>query len=360
MLNDKRLWRVRVCLLVSMLLLVATRAEAGWFGDEVRSVPLDPGYSMMPRLFGDVDGDRRADYCRFVGERNAAFFSCGLAANNYAGRSFAGPVDTTVYQPDNSAFAQLADVTGDGRADLCTAKVSGDLVWVACFTNPTDSGAWRRLLVQWVSNVSGEHPMVFADANADGRADFCRFRAYSNRGPAWPVCDFYNGSYFSGRIEFGPGFDMGYSWGPRLWGDVNGDRKVDFCRAVGDHPYIFLSCATGNGSTWNHRGVNGPGPFDWGYSSLPRVLGDVTGEGRADFCRFVGPSNTPYLSCVHADLAGFGGFLTTGSIGDRGYSDMPRVIVDVTGEGRGDFCRFVGDPALPMLLCSKSYNDFLR
>lgn len=159
MLNDKRLWRVRVCLLVSTLLLVATRAEAGWFGDEVRSVPLDPGYSMMPRLFGDVDGDRRADYCRFVGERNAAFFSCELAANNYAGRSFAGPVDTTVYQPDNGAFAQLADVTGDGRVDLCTAKVNGDLVWVACFTNPTDSGAWRRLLVQWVSNVSGEDPM---------------------------------------------------------------------------------------------------------------------------------------------------------------------------------------------------------
>ena len=30
------------------------------------------------------------------------------------------------------------------------------------------------------------------------------------------------------------GIDVGYDWGPRAFADVNGDRKADFCRFVGD------------------------------------------------------------------------------------------------------------------------------
>ena len=45
--------------------------------------------------------------------------------------------------------------------------------------------------------------------------------------------------------------------------------------------------------------------IDQGYENLPRLLADVNGDNRADFCRFVGDSPNIFLSCNLANASGF-------------------------------------------------------
>ena len=96
---------------------------------------------------------------------------------------------------------------------------------------------------------------------------------------------------------------------------------------MGDAPNIFLSCnlATAGGFDSNQYTFNLIPGLDRGYAHLPRQLADVDGDGRADYCRFVGDAPNIFLSC---NLATAGGFdsnqYTFNSIPglDRGYAHL--------------------------------------
>jgi hypothetical protein len=186
---------------------------------------------------------------------------------------------------------------------------------------------------------------------------FASFRSYFNGGPEFPVCELFGGLNFNGGTIWQDVWDRGYDWGPRSWVDVNGDRRVDVCRAVGDWPGIFLACAINHGTGWVHYGLNSPGGWDFGYGHLPRMFGDVGNDGYMDYCRFVGDSNYPTLSCAGVVDGGFTWGAFTGRIADLGYSWMPRAMADANGDGLADFCRFVGESGAPRLACAvaKSY-----
>jgi len=139
--------------------------------------------------------------------------------------------------------------------------------------------------------------------------------------------------------------------------DVNGDGRADYCRFVGNSPNIALSCnlATVNGFDSNQYTFNSINGIDPGYSSLPRTLADVSGDGRADYCRFVGNSPNIALSCNLARATGFdSNQYTFNSISgiDPGYSSLPRTLADVNGDGRTDYCRFVGNSPNIALSCN--------
>jgi hypothetical protein len=139
--------------------------------------------------------------------------------------------------------------------------------------------------------------------------------------------------------------------------DVNGDRKADYCRAVGEGsgPNSYLTCTLSTGT-----GLGGDVTVqidDWGYSDR-RWMADFNGDGKADFCRAVGDTSGPnsYLACTFANGSGFThGIDVMMPMSDWGYSDR-RWMVDVNGDGKADYCRAGGEGwgGSSYLVCSLS------
>lgn len=96
--------------------------------------------------------------------------------------------------------------------------------------------------------------------------------------------------------------DVGYNHLPRAFIDVNGEGHVDFCRFVGDHPRIFISCRLSTGKNFE----SAPG-IDLGYGHFPRSFIDGNNDGKPDFCRYVGDAPLIRVSCLLAGATGFTG-----------------------------------------------------
>ena len=191
-----------------------------------------------------------------------------------------------------------------------------------------------------------------ADVNADGKADYCRFVGDGPNIRLSCALSFLN--TFGGddkEVQSEPGFDRGYEDLPRFMADVNADGKADYCRFRGDRNVPDLWCLLSDGRKFGTTEVKTSVSLDKGYDHLPRFMVDVDGDGQADFCRFVGARETPVLSCLLSEKTKFGTTeVKSGSI-DLGYDHLPRFMVDVDGDGRADYCRFVGARETPMLSC---------
>ncbi len=103
--------------------------EALVVGPSLRDAELDARSSYATLRMGDVDGDGRDDVCVRIGEA----FDCWLAGADFGAR-VPGPVlsdedgwgDALAY-----GSIRLADVSGDGRADLCGRNADGLSCWIA-------------------------------------------------------------------------------------------------------------------------------------------------------------------------------------------------------------------------------------
>jgi hypothetical protein len=112
--------------------------------------------------------------------------------------------------------------------------------------------------------------------------------------------------------------------------------------------------------------INNPpeGVADHGIPKKPSFLADVNGDGIRDYGRVVG--NEPKDIMLSFQLGKQGGefqsepnaVTTIRGETDLGYDHFSRWIEDVNGDGRGDFCRFVGNiPPFPACLLSDG-NSF--
>ena len=218
------------------------------------------------------------------------------------------------------------DFNGDGRADFC--RVS-DYNYLKC-TVSTGTGFGTTY-----SSASAVDPgygagRAWADVTGDGKADYCRVVG---------VTDKYLNCTPSTATGFGPTFgsgpvQAGYDAG-RAWADATGDGRVDYCRVVDDWGPVLRctpSTGTGFGSTFGSRGID-PG-YDAG-----RAWTDVTGDGKADYCRVTGGWDK-FVHCTPSTGSGFGATFGSGKL-DPGY-DSTRAWADVNKDGRADFCRGVG------------------
>ncbi|MBI2395654.1 MAG: hypothetical protein HYV09_39175, partial [Deltaproteobacteria bacterium] len=154
--------------------------------------------------------------------------------------------------------------------------------------------------------------------------------------------------------------DWGYS--DRRWmADWNGDRKADYCRAVGNSggagSYMMCSLSTGTGRRDAYVAAVG----DWGYSDR-RWMTDWNGDGKTDYCRAVGNSGGygSYLLCSLSNGEGANDVYAA-TVSDWGYSDR-RWMIDWNGDGKTDYCRAVGNTGGygSYLLCSLSTGTGAR
>ncbi|MEM6794586.1 MAG: SpvB/TcaC N-terminal domain-containing protein, partial [Acidobacteriota bacterium] len=299
------------------------------------------------RAFADVDGDGRADFCRELGPPDSRYLSCALAgASGFQGAELTSALGQRFDFGYPDRPRGFHDVDGDGRADYCRIVGNSPSEFLSCalaseagfglydFSSPPGLGL----------GFGGSLPRAFTDVNGDGRTDFCR--AAGDPGSPALACALAGDSGFEGaEVRSAAGFDFGYPNLPRAFVDVNGDGRSDFCRAVGNWPYPFLSCALSRGDGFVTYGFNSAPGFKWGHGDKPWQFADVNGDGRMDYCRGLGASPNVYLSCALALGSGFGSedYISDPTTPfDFGAPDRPRALVDMDGDRRADYCRFVG------------------
>ena len=186
----------------------------------------------------------------------------------------------------------LADVNGDGRADIIGFGASNVFVSLSngngTFGAPISSSpGFTKNIGGWTDN--NNFPRLVRDVNGDGRADIVGFGA-SN---VFVSLSNGNGT-FGAPISSSPGFTKNVGgWTdnnnfPRLLADVNGDRRADLIGFGASN--VFVSLSNGNG-TFGTPTAYSPGLTKnvggWtDNNNYPRVAGDVNNDGKADLIGF--------------------------------------------------------------------------
>jgi hypothetical protein len=308
----------------------------------------DYGYSaggwrveLHPRHVLDLTGDGKAD---ILGFGNAGVY----VSRNTGGGSFTEPAFVLA----NFGFDQgwrverhprlLADLTGDARPDIVGFGDAG--TYVAKNNGNGGFGAPQLVLANFGYTAGGwrteRHIRALADVTGDRRADVV---AFGDAG-TWVARNKGDATFHAAQFAVA---NFGYNQGwrverhPRLVADLTGDGRADIL-GFGDAG-VYVSRNNGDGTF--------AAPVlalqDFGYAQgwrverHPRFLADTTGDGRPDIVGF-GDAGT-YVSVntgngTFADpklvVANFG--YAQGWRADR----HPRFLADLTGDGRADIVGF--------------------
>ncbi len=184
-----------------------------------------------------------------------------------------------------------ADVTGDGGADIVGFGQAG--VWLSIaqgngtFSSPTLAVANFGQAAGWSDD--NLYPRALADVNGDGRADIVGF---GQSGVFVSLASASGTGAFSDPTFVLSNFGQASGWATqdgyaRVLGDVNGDGMADI---VGfGQAGVWVSLATGSGNFANPAfGLANFGQAS-GWSSddlFHRELGDINGDGKADIVGF--------------------------------------------------------------------------
>ena len=242
-----------------------------------------------PRMMADTNGDGRAD---IVGFGNAGVYVSRAGSGGSYG-AVTRVVDNFGYTAGGWRVDKhprmMADTTGDGRADIVGFGNAGVYVSVAqsdgSYAAPVrvvnnfgyDAGGWRV----------DRHPRFMADVTGDGRADIVGFGnagvyvslAQSNGTFSNPIFGVANFGYNAG------GWRVGMH--PRFLADTTGDGRADI---VGfGNAGVYVSTSRGDGTFNNpvrvvdNFGYNAGG---WRVEKHPRFLADITGNNKSDIVGF--------------------------------------------------------------------------
>lgn len=311
-----------------------------------------------PRHLADINGDGKADIVGF-GEHGAylslangtgGFGAVGLGLKWFA-PSAGGWTDDSRYP------RHLADVNGDGRADI--VGFGENAVFVSLANSQGGFGS-VGIGLQWFTPSAGgwsndeRYPRHLADVNGDGYADIVGFGEHA------VYVSLGNGQGGFGSVGVGLKWFTPSSGGwanddkyPRMLADINGDGKADIV-GFGEHA-VFTALADGQGGFGPvNIALQWFTPSSGGWSSedrYPRMLADINGDGRADIVGF--GENAMYYALAdvnggfsHVDI---GPRWFTPSAGDYASNDTtPRYLADITGDGKADIVAFSPDGVVVM------------
>jgi MYXO-CTERM domain-containing protein len=288
---------------------------------------------------GDVNGDEKADVCA----RASAGIACWLSNGTGFPEKIDGPAWSNANGWNKTGYwstIRLADIDGDGKADLC-ARSSTDF---RCHRSTGTGFETAAIIGPGLSNESGwNHDHYFgtirmADVNGDGKADVCA------RSSTDFSCWLSDGAGFPDKIT-GPALSNDSSWNEvEYWStlrmpDVNGDGKADLCgRAAAG-----LRCWLSEGTSFSEA-IIGPelsNEKGWNkvqyYSTLR--FADLDSDGKDDVCA----RSSAGLRCWLSDGAGFPTQIVGDMMSDENgwnkaqfYSTFR--LSDANGDGRADAC----------------------
>ena len=298
-----------------------------------------------PRFLADITGDGRAD---IVGFGDTAVWT---ALSNGDG-TFQPPrvvladfcLQAGGWRVDRHPRF-LADITGDGKADIVGFGDAG--VWTALSNGDGSFGAPQFVVADLGFEAGGwrveKHPRFLADITGDGRADIVGF----GDAGVWTARSKGDGSFRAPQFVVA---DLGFEAGgwrvekhPRFLADITGDGKADIV-GFGDAG-VWTARSKGDGSFRAPQFVVADLGFEaggWRVEKHPRFLADITNDGKADIVGFgdagvwtarsKGDGSFRAPQFVVADL----GF----EAGGWRVEKHPRFLADITGEGRADIVGF--------------------
>ncbi|MCL2723048.1 MAG: FG-GAP-like repeat-containing protein [Polyangiaceae bacterium] len=304
-----------------------------------------PSYPPYPRLVRrsqtDIDGDGNADLCA----RGKSGILCDLSHGSGFSIEIDGPAWSDAKgwaRPEYGHTIQYGDVNGDGKADVCARDALGmicDLSNGSGFPTEIRGPAWSDD-EDWAKPEYYE-TIQLADVNGDGMADVC------GRDARGILCSLSNGNGFPTGV-LGPAWSDAAGWNQDMYytmiqfADVNGDGMADVCGRDENGVVCYLS--DGNGFPTEVRGPNWSNASGWSkveYGSTIRFV-DINGDGKADVCGRAARGMVCSLSSGHA----FGPELSTGPEWSdaKGWAEYYRTIqfADINGDGKADVCARAG------------------
>jgi len=286
-------------------------------------------------FLADVNGDGRADLIRLWQNPNGSAFAQVSPSNGsgYPTPSFNGNVGG--WDPA-TVRDNFADVNGDGRADLVRVYKNGaDMFAQVSLSN--GSGYPSPSFNGRVGGWNDAWKPYFADVDGDGRADLVVIWQNPD-GNAWAQVNLSNGVGF-------PSQDSNASvggWNPAVLtdnlADVNGDGKTDLVRVYksGSNANVQVSLSNGRGfpaASWN-ASIGG-----WN-ASWKQSFADVDGDGRTDIVTiWQNPDGTAWAQVNLFDGVGYGSRTWNATVGGWDPANVRDSLVDVNGDGKADLVR---------------------
>jgi hypothetical protein len=302
-----------------------------------------------PREVADVNGDGIAD---IVGFGSAGVYrSLATGGGHFAAPTFelaAFGVGAGGWSSDDTYPRELADVNGDGMADIVGFGQAG--VWVSLGARAAGGGHFAAPEFElaafgvgaggWSSDNT--YPRELADVNGDGMADIVGF----GQAGVW-VSLATGGRHFAAPTFELAAFGVGAGgWSsddtyPRELADVNGDGMADI---VGfGQAGVWVSLATGGGhfaSPTFQLSAFGPNAGGWSSDdTFPREVGDITGDGKADIVGFGSSGVWSTVSALSAStMAAAGASPSNTMIGSAGDDTLKAFngINDILTGGPGN------------------------
>ncbi len=219
---------------------------------------------------GDVDGDGKPDIVvANAGSSTISVFRNTTTAGSIDASSFAAKVDfatgTTQYG------IAIADVDGDGKADVITANQNSNNISI--LRNTSTSGSIS--VAAKVDFTAGTTPRSVAagDVDGDGKTDLVVANNNSN------TISVMRNTSSPGSISIAPKVDFTTGTTPRsvAIGDLDGDGKPDFVTTNNTSPYSVSVIR--NTSTSGSISTDAKVDFTTATSPVSVAIGDVDGDG---------------------------------------------------------------------------------
>ncbi len=269
---------------------------------------------------------------------------------------------------NNSFPRRLADVNGDGKADI--VGFANDGVYVALSQGNTFAPL-SKWIAQYCPTIGGwanddSFPRMLGDVNGDGKADIVGFGDTAVFVSLSTGAGFTDPSPWINSFTIKSGGWTNNNQNPRLVADVNGDGKADIVGFAYDGAYVSLSSGTSFGAQSKWASSYGPGPAagTWeNNDTYPRWAADVNGDGKADIIGFgvagvyVSLSSGSAFSAPVLWLSAMG---TAPAAGGWQGLVHPRMIADVNGDKKADAIGFANDGVYVALSSGSAFQPLVK
>jgi FG-GAP-like repeat len=306
-----------------------------------------------PEVESDVDGDGHADLVTMHPDGSVTVHGGGEGG---AGLQFASGVDSrdeqgsltpALYSGSGDYAVDVADVSGDGCADLVTLNSNGDAIVYPGrpdrsfgFPIPSLEGTLDPALLK----TGGHEPIAAADVTGDGYADLVSYDDQSDHLTVYPGSA--AGTFEAGETTAETVYSALHTASGEYFldaADVTGDGKADLV-SMTTWKDLYTRAGKADGtfaaavsSQWG----NVDPALDNGSGREPFGVADVTGDGKADLV--LGQSGSVYVYPAQSgvDLGRFGtpkasgGTTPSTTFGTSPGFEFPGIL-DIDGNGNAD------------------------
>jgi hypothetical protein len=258
---------------------------------------------------------------RLVGTGLAAALALALALpGTAAALSFSPGAHAVGASPQSVA---IADLNGDGTADLATANNSSNDISVLLGNG---SGGFSAATGSPFAVGNAPSSVAIGDVNGDGKPDLATVKSCCGLGDVTVLLGNGSGGFSAAAgSPFAVG-DLPYSV---AIGDLNGDGRPDLATANAGSGDVTVLLGNGSGGFSAAAG----NPFVAGTDPVSVAIGDLNGDGRPDLATANVNSNN--VTALLGD--GSGGFsAAVGSPFATGTNPFTVAIGDLNGDGRPD------------------------